>query len=415
MTGIYRIIVENIEDFFVILDKRGYIRSYTQEAKKELGLGDEIGIRLEDLGVMKPEGIWRKRTKASEILWEHGEVRKHLILRNIPYDAGFILSFRKGNLLQSINSGFTKEWAIDKIPGISEEIRKKARKASRNNIPVLITGESGTGKEVLARGIHDASGREGRFIPVNCVALPKDLVESELFGYESGTFTGARKGGKSGKFQLADKGTILLDEIAEMLGETQPKLLRVIEERKVWKLGASEPEEIDFKLISVTNSNIEKLTKKGAFRKDLYHRVASLKINLPPLRERMEFFDELLSHFLKKHGGEDLTTTSEVMTMLKNYPYPGNIRELEQIVEFLIIEKKNSGSKKVKLEDLPEKVREDKNNSPKTLPDKIETLKKREIEKALRKHNDNKTKTAKELGISRRGLYKTIKKLNLGT
>lgn len=307
---------------------------------------------------------------------------------------------------------FSQDYSISSIPGLSKEIIREALKVSASQIPLLITGGSGVGKEVLAKAIHYESKNKGSFIPVNCAAIPEDLAENELFGHEPGSFTGAIEE-KPGKFQLANEGTIFLDEIADMPFRLQAKLLRVIEEKEVWRIGAKKPEKVEFKLICATNADIEKLVEQGIFREDLYHRIAHVRINLPPLRERMEYFDDLVRHFMKKYGGQKISFSSDAMSLMKTYFWPGNIRELEQVVNLVVLENKNSEDKTVIAEDLPEKLRICLEKIPMTLSEKIDALKKKEIKKALIKHNNNKTKAAKELGISRKGLSKMIRRLKI--
>jgi len=193
----------------------------------------------------------------------------------------------------------------------------------------------------------------------------------------------------------------------------QAKLLRVIEEKEVWRVGAEKPEKVNFKLISVTNADIEKFVEKGAFRRDLYHRIEHIRINLPPLRDRMECFDELIRHFLKKYGGQKISFSSEVMNLMKAYSWPGNIRELEQVVNLAVVEKKTSEDRTITAEDLPEKLRVCLGKIPMTLSEKIDALKKKEIKKVLAEYDNNKTKVAEELGVSRKGLLKMMKRLKM--
>jgi len=313
---------------------------------------------------------------------------------------------------RSYHLDFLSYYSLLSIPGLSGEIVRKARKVSLNQIPLLITGESGVGKEVLARAIHYESKNKGSFIAVNCAAIPESLAERELFGHEPGSFTGAKER-KLGKFQLANEGTIFLDEIADMPFNLQAKLLRVIEEKEVWRVGAEKPEKVNFKLISVTNADIEKFVEKGAFRRDLYHRIEHIRINLPPLRDRMECFDELIRHFLKKYGGQKISFSSEVMNLMKAYSWPGNIRELEQVVNLAVVEKKTSEDRTITAEDLPEKLRVCLGKIPMTLSEKIDALKKKEIKKVLAEYDNNKTKVAEELGVSRKGLLKMMKRLKM--
>lgn len=227
-------------------------------------------------------------------------------------------------------------WVSPKMARVMEIIDKVAS----TKATVLIEGESGTGKELVARLIHEKSGRTGRFVAVNCAAIPETLLESELFGYEKGAFTGATLS-KKGKFELADGGTILLDEIGDMPLTLQAKLLRVLQEGEVDKLGGTEPKKIDVRIIASTNRNLEKLVDEGKFREDLYYRLRVIPIRLPPLRERPEDIVPLAEYFVEKYvKAYNLTKkllTDEAKKSLMNYHWPGNVRELENTIERAVI------------------------------------------------------------------------------
>ncbi len=221
-----------------------------------------------------------------------------------------------------------------------KEIMEIADRIAPSSATVLIEGESGTGKEVLARYIHRKSGRTGRFVAVNCAAIPETLLESELFGYERGAFTGAVSS-KEGKFELADKGTLLLDEIGDMPLSLQAKLLRVIQEQEVERLGAKGAKKVDVRIIATTNRDLERMVEEGTFREDLYYRLNVIPIKIPPLRERKEDVIPLARHFLDKfaklYGREGLNLSPEAEEELLNYSWPGNVRELENVIERAVI------------------------------------------------------------------------------
>lgn len=213
---------------------------------------------------------------------------------------------------------------------------EKARRIARIDKPTLIIGESGTGKELFAQSIHNASARANfPFVAMNCAAIPSALLESELFGYEEGAFTGARKGGKAGMFQMAQKGTLFLDEIGELSLPTQAKLLRVLEEKEIMKVGGGEIIGVDVRIIAATNRNLNELVEKGEFRLDLYYRLNTLIINVPPLRERREDIVPLTNEFLRQEELGPVVFEPEVRDFLMTYAWPGNIRELRNCVEYM--------------------------------------------------------------------------------
>ncbi len=222
-----------------------------------------------------------------------------------------------------------------------KDILRLAAKVAPTDATVLLLGESGTGKEMLARFIHNTSARSrGNFIAINCAAIPQNLLESELFGYEKGAFSGATRMHK-GKFEQAHGGTLLLDEITEMPLELQAKILRVLQEKKIDRLGGTEPVDVDVRIICTTNRNIEEQVKEGSFREDLYYRINVFPIRIPPLRERKEEIEPLARFFLKKYAssfGKRITDISqEAIEILQNYRWPGNVRELENVIERAVV------------------------------------------------------------------------------
>lgn len=218
---------------------------------------------------------------------------------------------------------------------VLEEVVVTAKRMARSDANVMITGESGTGKEVFAQSIHNESARSKyNFVAVNCAAIPENLLESEMFGYEEGSFTGARKGGKIGYFELAHRGTIFLDEIAEMPLLVQSKLLRVIEEREIIKIGSQKVVSVDVRIVAATNKNLYHMVETGTFREDLYYRLNVLPLRIPPLRERVQDLGELLTHFMKLQGCP-MHFTEDAKAALRQYHWRGNIRELRNVVEYL--------------------------------------------------------------------------------
>lgn len=280
---------------------------------------------------------------------------------------------------------------------------------------VLIQGPSGSGKELFARAIHNLSHRKDQpFIAVNCGALPDSLLESELFGYVRGAFTGAQKD-KPGRFTLAHKGTILLDEIGEMSPALQTKLLRVIEEKKLDPLGATRPTSADVRVVAATNRDLSRLVESGEFRQDLFYRINVVKIELPSLRERREDIPLLVDHFIKKFNlkrGRFVEGVSDaVMDILLKYDFPGNVRELENIIEHAFILRKEG---LIKPDDLPAEVV--KRSDIRSTPAKTSMLRRSEAEtirRALERHGGNRIQTARELGIDRTTLWRKMRRYGL--
>lgn len=311
-------------------------------------------------------------------------------------------------------------YSFDDIIGSSEAIsaaKSIARKAAQTHSNVLILGESGTGKELFAHAIHLASNRlYAPFVKVNCGAIPTDLLESELFGYEGGAFTGAKKEGKIGKFELADGGTIFLDEIGDMPLHMQVKLLRAIQEKEVEKIGSIGSKKIDIRIIAATNRNLEKSMHEGNFRQDLYYRLNVVTITIPALRERKDDILLLANYLIKKISNElnkkVIGISKDSEHYLKNYSWGGNIRELENILERAINVMEDSNT--IFPIDLPDEITGRKETKLiKSLEETLVTAEKQAIMDALKAANGNKTRTAKNLKIGRTSLYEKIKKYTI--
>lgn len=315
---------------------------------------------------------------------------------------------------------------FNNIIGISPkiiEIKNILAHVTNSTMPILLTGESGTGKEVFATAIHNAgSRRNAPFVKVNCAAIPRELMESELFGYETGTFSGAIKGGKAGKFELANNGTILLDEIEELPLEMQSKLLRVLQEYEVERIGSITPISLNLQVICCSNKNLYQMTEEKKFREDLLYRINVLEIELPPLRERLEDLPALAASLVekinRKYKLNIIGLSSESITYLQDYSWPGNVRELEHVIEracvlkgtgllsgndFLFMEKKKAFHSK----EMREKAFCGSFFAEKELTEK------QLIEKALESTQGNRTKAANELGISRSLLYAKMEKYKI--
>ncbi|HDL60387.1 MAG TPA: sigma-54-dependent Fis family transcriptional regulator [candidate division WOR-3 bacterium] len=282
---------------------------------------------------------------------------------------------------------------------------------------VLITGESGTGKELIARLIHEKSQRKnGPFVAVNLAAIPESLIESELFGYEKGAFTGADRE-KPGLIERAHGGTLFLDEIGELPLPLQVKLLRVIEEKEIQRLGGLKPKKVDFRLLTATNRDLEEMVKAGTFRDDLFYRINVIHIHIPSLRERKEDIPYLLEHFLKIYSAREAKKikgfTREAYELLLRYHYPGNVRELENIVERAVV---LSQGEYITTEELPLSLRKEifpQEQEFLSLDERIEAIEKSIILEALKRNNWVKTRAARELGISERVLRYRIRKFGI--
>ena len=315
------------------------------------------------------------------------------------------------------------------IIGTSEEINiaiEQASLAAKTPATILLRGESGTGKELFAHAIHDASDRKyNKFIRVNCAALSESILESELFGYEEGAFSGAKRGGKKGLFEEANNGSIFLDEIGELTINTQAKLLRVLQEHEITRVGGTRSISLNVRVIAATNINLEKGMVNGSFREDLYYRLNRMPIQIPSLRTRKEDIESLCLHLIRKinqeYGRNVDGLTKSALETLQNYDWPGNVRELDNILgRAMILMKYNE--KLIDTKHLPDlnkgpqgtsKPSPSVSSSDITLAERIEEFEMRIIEEALKENNGNKTATARSLGLSVRNLYYKLEKYNL--
>jgi DNA-binding NtrC family response regulator len=324
--------------------------------------------------------------------------------------------FRENRFLrQELREKYRFESIIGKSDAIESTFRVM-EKVARTDSSVLITGESGTGKELVARAIHFSSDRAGnRFLPINCGALPENLLESELFGYKRGAFTGAGQD-KVGLLKAADKGTILLDEIGELPLALQVKLLRALQEREAYPLGANDPVAFDVRVLCATNKNLEAEVKAGRFREELLYRINVININLPALRERQDDIPLLANHFLRKYE-KSLSRTAMrfskgAMRLMLNYAWPGNVRELENTVERAAI---LAETDVIHSHDLPDKLRSTSpviasiENTGMTL----EELEREHIKRVLDKVENDKVKAAQVLGIHLSTLYRKVQRYHL--
>jgi len=336
------------------------------------------------------------------------------------------------------------ERIISDDPAI-EKIKREAYLAAQGVAPVLITGESGTGKELFAEAIHEESGRPGNFVKVNCAAIPAELLEAEFFGYAEGAFTGARKGGKPGKFELADRGTLFLDEIGDMPLALQAKLLRVLQEQKFERVGDTKTRQVDVRIIAATNKDLRQMIREGKFREDLYYRINVIHLHIPPLRQRLQDIPLLTEHLIKKLNQKMnkrvIGVTPDTLELLLQHHWPGNVRELENVLQRAMhlatgvwIEPQHlpdeiqtkpaaTNTERQSSEDWPshrsdepfETARSTASEAPSVgrRKDVLAQAEKQVILEALARTKGNRSEAAQLLGISRATLYQKMKKYNI--
>lgn len=380
----------NPEISFVILTAYGTIENAVKAMR--LGAFDYISkpVDLDELDLLLERIIENKNLK-SEIL----------LLKN------------------QLKEKFKIDSFISQSPKMEEVLSIAARSAD-SKATVLITGESGTGKEVLAKAIHYASSRKDKpFVAVNIPALPETLLESELFGHEKGAFTGADKA-KKGRFELADGGTIFLDEIGDIPLNLQVKLLRVLQEHQIERVGSVENINIDVRIIAATHQNLEQKIKDGSFREDLYYRLNIVSLYLPPLRERKEDILPLIDHFVEKYSKENnkkkLSLSKEAVDLLIKYNFPGNVRELENAIERAVV---LCRSDVITVNDLPNVIKGFKaekeivTNENTSLIEQVEALEKKLIFDALSKTNGNQSQAGRMLGLTERNLRYKMQKYEI--
>lgn len=312
------------------------------------------------------------------------------------------------------------KYSLDDILGSSSQIhslKEKVKMVAASDISVLIRGESGTGKELFAHSIHQLSNRSHQpFVKINCGAIPEHLLESELFGYEEGAFTGAKKGGKKGKFQLADGGTLFLDEIGDMPLNMQVKLLRALQEGEIESVGSTSPVKVDVRIIAATNRPLEKMMEEKRFREDLFYRINVVPFMVPSLRDRMEDLPLLIESFIKKitkkSGKRISAIEEEVIEKFHQYSWPGNIRELENVIEASI---HLTSNETITTESLPDYMKETAVYpvGKKNLKDILEETEKRILSQSLSKYNNDRIAAAIALGISKSSMYEKLKKYGI--
>lgn len=416
----FNVAIDSVPDSLIFLDNQNNISHINKNALKILG-DTAISYIGKNIQVIVPEHDKIKQALADGQAWTNlhfntpqgltsASVRinpvKNICLKQI----GAICSIKEK--CQNSNNRNVTRYTFDDFVCTNTKMQslvQHARKISATDVSILIQGESGTGKEILAQAVHNNSARCYKpFVAVNCAALPTELIQSELFGYEEGSFTGAKRGGKAGKFELAQGGTLFLDEIGDMPLAAQANLLRVLQEKYITRLGGQAPVPVDVRIIAATNKNLPQEIEQLRFRADLFYRLASERLHVPPLRERKEDIWPIIWYILKKHlpktAIDALHFAHQVKAIMEMHEWPGNVRELENVVLFFLNTMHDSI---VTVNDLPTDLQ------PQVDTADVVDLKHMEqytIKSTLAKHGNNISTSAKALGISRNTLYRKIKR-----
>ncbi|MBI9108952.1 MAG: sigma 54-interacting transcriptional regulator [Spirochaetales bacterium] len=436
-------IIELLDTGIIVIGNDGRISQYNNKTLQILNTrGDWVGRSLDELFDCSYDF---ERLLHSRIELDNFEIavkigRKHsyigfstAFIENTGEVEAMVIRIREPESIRkfaNIAGGSTAIYSFDDIIGTSDkllETLKIAQLATKNNTNVLITGESGTGKELIAQAIHNGSSRKNKpFVAINCGALSRELIQSELFGYVGGAFTGANKNGNPGKFELADSGTLFLDEIGEMPLDAQTNLLRILQTGRVLRIGAMHPNTVDVRIITATNKNLEWEIGRKNFRHDLYYRLNVLQIKLPPLRERKNDIETLAEYFLARFVREMVSEVngfdSLTLDMLKDYSWPGNIRELENAIERAVAISEGS---RILPSDLPDSIKdfdasdnfacmETPDSSTREVGRNLNEVEMAYIKTLLREHRGNLRAASAAMGVARSTLYNKIKKYEIG-
>ncbi|EPY7300766.1 TPA: sigma-54-dependent Fis family transcriptional regulator [Klebsiella quasipneumoniae subsp. quasipneumoniae] len=413
-------ILETLNEGVIVCDKHGRIKTLNRYARQIFSGLDPQDTPIDVL--LQPQGgslLTMPFCNDREMQFmPEGLAPLPCLISLMPApDGGRVLSLRENQRIRAItrrvmgvSASYTFEMIRGQAPRMQQAIQK-ARASSRTDSTVLLSGESGTGKELFAQAIHNASPRQQEaFIALNCGALPRDLVQSELFGYADGAFTGSRRGGSAGKFELADGGTLFLDEIGEMPLEAQTSLLRVLQESEVLRIGAAHPIKVNVRIIAATHCNLLDAVEKGAFRRDLYYRLNVISLEIPPLRDRREDIPELVNTFIQalctRLKRIPPVVASDAMESLQSWDWPGNVRELENMIERVV---NLCEGLYITHADLPEQLLK---APTKTVgPDaqlSLHNLERAHILRVLDEQKGNLRQSAQQLGISRTALYNKL-------
>ncbi len=445
---VYRLIFESIYNGSMVTDGQGYITHFNKPYGEFLGMDPD-----EQIGRHCTEVIENTRmhlvaqTGKAEINHSHRIKGQDMVVQRIPIhrnrkvvavfgqvmfkDVRDVRKLAENlKLLEGKVELYEKElislrstkYTLDSIIGISSAmggLKQEAARAASNHLPVLITGESGTGKELFAQAIHHESPRNIHpFVRINCAAIPKDLLETELFGYEEGAYTGAKSDGKPGKFELAEGGTVFLDEIGDLPLDMQPKLLRVLEEKEFERVGGTRLIQADFRLIAASNQDLEAMLEDGRFRKDLYYRLNVIPLHIPPLRERKEDIVPMARVMIEQISNDaslaDIALDVQAERAMEKYDWPGNGRELSNVLERIL---SSLSGDTIHVCDLPFYLYRSKGQMPgegrKSLKTIQASAEREAIRYALEATSYNKAKAAAMLGIHRTALYKKMKRHDL--
>jgi len=429
-----------VSDGVLIVNTEGIITEINPAAEKIFAIPPNKGMGLQIEEIIKPRFTTSEATVSFHKACAFKECMVHTPLGQFecimsiePFynqldsiEGSFITLKPTKQVQKLINhfSGYTASLQFDDIIGSSYEIREAIRLANlttHNHSNVLLTGESGTGKEIFAQAIHNRSSQcYAPFVPLNCGAIPRELIGSELFGYEEGAFTGAKRGGKPGKFELASGGTLFLDEIGDMPLEHQTVLLRVIQEKQIVRIGGDKTIPVDVRLICATNKNLHEEVEKGTFRRDLFYRLNVMSIMMPPLRTRVEDIPLLFRHFLSKicsDRNQNIRINRSVFECLKKYDWPGNVRELQNVVERAVnlaqegeifthhLPKNISMAPIIKLKPTDTQYIENLEACRKTSKKALQESEKEKLLHLLNYHQGNVSRVAKEMGYSRKTIY----------
>lgn len=426
--SLLNLMMQNIDDGIIAVDAKDNILKLNSKMCSILGIHMDEAENAKLLTFLRPkeldglksmkdtdplrEVMIKPKNRKSKVLM--GKCRK---ICDQSVDIGYLYTFSEMKSVKKLVntfSGSNAHFRFDDIIGENQdftELIQIARRIARSTSTVLLTGESGTGKELFAQAIHNESDyKKGPFIAINCGAIPRDLIESELFGFTEGAFTGAKKYGNPGKFELAEGGTIFLDEIGDMPLDMQVALLRVIERKSVTRIGGNKETRVDVRIIAATNKDLQKAVEEGKFREDLYYRLNVLHLKIIPLRERVEDIEPLLYHFIRKYNNQLNKgiggVSKEGLKCLKEYGWPGNVRELENIIERAV---NISVGSVIEAKDL---AIEQKVLSI-TESHSLNNMERDAIVNALNANGFNVTRAAKELGIGKATIYRKMRLYNI--